>query len=72
MYFIVALVLTVVALCAGVGGHGAVAGVVLPLLDTDAHVGTGVLLTCGARTCRSPYNTSRHPSKAHTQTEDCV
>lgn len=44
--------LTVVALCACVGGHGAVAGVVLPLLDADAHVCTGVLLTCGTRTCR--------------------
>lgn len=32
------------------GGHGAVAGVVLPLLDADAHVGAGVLLTGGART----------------------
>lgn len=44
--------LTVVALCACVGRHGAVAGVVLPLLDADAHVCTGVLLTCGTRTCR--------------------
>lgn len=43
--------LTVVALGACVGGHGAVAGVVLPLLDANAHVCTGVLLTCGTRTC---------------------
>ena len=43
-------VLTVIALGAGVGRHGAVAGVVLPLLDADAHVGTGVLLAGGART----------------------
>lgn len=42
--------LTVVALCACVGGHGAVTGVVLPLLDADAHVCTGVLLTCCTRT----------------------
>lgn len=47
-----ACALTVVALGACVGGHGAVAGVVLPLLDADAHVCTGVLLTCGTRTCR--------------------
>lgn len=43
--------LTVVAVHAGEGGHGAVAGVVLPLLDADTHVGAGVLLTRGARTC---------------------
>ena len=42
--------LTVIALCASVRGHGAVTGVVLPLLDTHTHVGTGVLLTGGAGT----------------------
>ena len=41
-------VLTVVALGPCVGGHGAVAGEVLPQLDADAHVGTRVLLTSGA------------------------
>lgn len=43
-------VLTIVALGACVGGHGAVAGVVFPLLDADAHVCTGVLLTRSTRT----------------------
>lgn len=41
-------ILTVIAVCASVGRHGAVAGVVLPLLDADAHVGAGVLLARGA------------------------
>lgn len=42
--------LTIVAVHSREGGHGAVAGVVLPLLDADAHVGAGILLTRGART----------------------
>lgn len=69
-------VLTVITLCASVGGHGAVAGVVLPLLDTNAHVGTGVLLTCGAGTCgsaaiptnthtdRTGFNTIKNPQES--------
>lgn len=43
-------VLTVVALGACVRGHGTVTGVVLPLLNADAHVCTGVLLTRSTRT----------------------
>lgn len=43
-------VLTVVAVGARVGRHGAVAGEVLPLLDAHAHVGARVLLAGGART----------------------
>ncbi len=42
--------LTVITLRPGVGGHWTVAGVVLPLLDADPHVGTGVFLACSART----------------------
>lgn len=42
--------LTVIALGAGVGCHGAVTGEVFPLLDAHAHVGTRVLLACGAGT----------------------
>lgn len=44
-----AAVLTVVAVGARVGRHGAVAGEVLPLLDAHAHVGARVLLAGGAR-----------------------
>lgn len=60
-------VLTVIALRPSVGCHWAVTGVVLPLLDTNAHVGTGVLLTRGARTCGSAaIPTNIHPNK-HTR-----
>lgn len=44
--------LTVIAVSPRVGGHGAVAGEVLPLLNAHAHVGTRVLLAGGARTCQ--------------------
>ncbi len=69
-YLIMRSVLTVIALCASVGGHGAVTGVVFPLLDTNAHVGTGVLLTSGAGTCIQP-SPQPHPDthrNTHTQT----
>lgn len=45
------MVLTVVAVCPGVGRHGAVACEVLPLLDAHAHVGTRVLLAGRTWTC---------------------
>lgn len=51
--------LTVVALGASVRGHGAITRVVFPLLDTNTHVGTGVLLTRGAGT----YGNHTHPPK---------
>lgn len=55
--------LTIVALRASVGGHGAVAGVVLPLLDTNTHVGAGVLLAGGAGTCGK---SAMHPNNKQT------
>lgn len=62
--------LTVIALCASVGGHGAVAGVVLPLLDADTHVGTRVLLTSGAGTCRRIHiHTDKH---SHTLSQHSI
>lgn len=51
------VVLTVVASCASVRGHGAVAGEVLPLLNAHAHVGAGVLLTRGAGAWREGTRT---------------
>lgn len=74
-YLKVTAVLTVIALCASVGGHGAVTSVVLPLLDTNTHVGTGVLLTGGARTCGSPAIPTTTPRQkqrhTHTQRSGC-
>lgn len=42
--------LTVIALRSCEGGHRAIAGVVLPLLDADPHVAARIFLTCSART----------------------
>lgn len=61
-------VLTVIALYASVGGHGAVTCVVLPLLDTNTHVGTRVLLTGGAGTCRNPAIPRTKQTHSQTQT----
>lgn len=56
-------VLTVITLGASVGGHGAVTVVVLPQLDTNAHIGTGIFLTGGAGTCENTQ-----PQQTHTHT----
>lgn len=52
--------LTVIAVGTGVRRHRAVAGVVLPLLDADAHVGARVLLARGARTCGGKANAMKY------------
>lgn len=54
------MVLTVIAVRAGVGRHGAVTCEVLPLLDAHAHVGAGVLLAGRTRTCMKVGDRTRH------------
>lgn len=60
LWRIKSVVLTVVAVRSGVGGHGAVTCEVLPLLDAHAHIGAGVLLAGRTRTCVKVGDRRRH------------